>query len=399
MRWEDLSMRERAQLMHLYVKGGVMQLSQMKKHYNAFGGPLRDEYDNPEQYYDYNTAEEAGGMYDEKSKHWASRDPRTGMILKNPKHPTFALAIREDQSSGYTPFIDTSTGRYFTLKPEEYATAPNKATLRRVNLFQGGGKTESSIKRDSIYHRRSLERFVKENPVVEGINTQEFVDWASHLAELESHYRRDVIGTTDGETLSGYNGWYGQKIPKERLEDENYQHRRLFKHLRGLFDNTITKADIEEAVKLGIGQGPLLAKYWNQGNRVNNWLRGGKDTTDGTNRTKVSEYGNDIKSEINYERYAMEPIIDDIYVVKPGDNFFDIQKRVRAEGRVYGDGRDLIALQDSTMREKLKKGLLNIGDTIKLRPNPKAARIKTSKQDYTLGNPIWHPELYLPSKQ
>ena len=38
MRWEDLSMRERAQLMHLYVKGGVMQLSQMKKHYNAFWG-------------------------------------------------------------------------------------------------------------------------------------------------------------------------------------------------------------------------------------------------------------------------------------------------------------------------------------------------------------------------
>lgn len=139
MRWEDLSMRERAQLMHLYVKGGVMQLSQMKKHYNAFGGPLRDEYDNPEQYYDYNTAEEAGDMYDEKSKHWASRDPRTGMILKNPKHPTFTLAIREDQSSGYTPFIDTSTGRYFTLKPEEYATAPNKLTLRRVNLFQNGG--------------------------------------------------------------------------------------------------------------------------------------------------------------------------------------------------------------------------------------------------------------------
>lgn len=139
MRWEDLSMRERAQLMHLYVKGGVMQLSQMKKHYNAFGGPLRDEYDNPEQYYDYNTAEEAGDMYDEKSKHWASRDPRTGMILKNPKHPTFTLAIREDQSSGYAPFIDSSTGRYFTLRPEEYATAPNKLTLRRVNLFQNGG--------------------------------------------------------------------------------------------------------------------------------------------------------------------------------------------------------------------------------------------------------------------
>lgn len=107
----------------------------------AYGGPLKDEYDNPDQYYDYITAEEAGGMYDEKSKHWASRDPRTGMILKNPKHPTFAQAIREDQSSGYAPFIDVSTGRYFTLRPEEYSTAPNKHTLRRAKIFQtGGGK-------------------------------------------------------------------------------------------------------------------------------------------------------------------------------------------------------------------------------------------------------------------
>ena len=105
----------------------------------AYGGPLRDDYDNPDQYYDYITAEEAGDMYDPKTKHWSSRDPRTGMILKNPKHPTFNMAIREDQSSGYIPFIDSSTGRYYTLRPEEYATAPNKVTLRRANFFQTGG--------------------------------------------------------------------------------------------------------------------------------------------------------------------------------------------------------------------------------------------------------------------
>lgn len=111
----------------------------------AFGGPLRDEYDNPDQYYDYKTAEEVGNMYDPKSKHWASRDPRTGMILKNSKHPTFGMAIREDQSSGYAPFIDSSTGRYYTLRPEEYATSPYKPTLRRVNNFDGGGYTGISI--------------------------------------------------------------------------------------------------------------------------------------------------------------------------------------------------------------------------------------------------------------
>lgn len=125
----------------------------------AYGGPLRNEYDNPDQYYDYKTAEEVGNMYDPGTQHWASRDPRTGMILKNSKHPTFGMAIREDQSSGYTPFIDTSTGRYFTLSPEEYATAPNKATLRRVNLFQNGGYKSPEI--TPSYSDFSLENYVE----------------------------------------------------------------------------------------------------------------------------------------------------------------------------------------------------------------------------------------------
>lgn len=214
MRWEDLSMRERAHLMHLYVKGGVMQLSQMKKHYNAFGGPLRDEYDNPEQYYDYNTAEEAGDMYDEKSKHWASRDPRTGMILKNPKHPTFTLAIREDQSSGYTPFIDSSTGRYFTLRPEEYATAPNKFTLRRVNKFDGNSTETQALELQNPISYFNLEKHLEEpynkiippllprkeihpfrKPKGKSPNIKEFVDILYPIAERvleDSGYNRDA---------------------------------------------------------------------------------------------------------------------------------------------------------------------------------------------------------------
>lgn len=147
MRWESLSMRERSELMNTYLRSGVTRLSDMRDHYNKFagGGPLRDEYDNPDQYYDYITAEEVGGMYDPKTKHWSSRDPRTGMILKNPKHPTFDMAIREDMSRGYSPYIDSSTGRYFTLNPEEYATSPYKPTLRRVNSFDDGGYTGISI--------------------------------------------------------------------------------------------------------------------------------------------------------------------------------------------------------------------------------------------------------------
>lgn len=150
MKWEELSMSDRSNLMKTYLQNGVTQLSDMRDHYNKFvsGGPLRDEYDNPDQYYDYRTAEEVGDMYDPKSKHWASRDPRTGMILKNPKHPTFGMAIREDKADGYSLYIDSSTGRYYTLRPGEYATSPYKPTLRRVNSFYGGGAVDLPV-RDS----------------------------------------------------------------------------------------------------------------------------------------------------------------------------------------------------------------------------------------------------------
>ena len=154
MRWEELSMSDRSNLMKTYLQNGVTQLSAMRDHYNKFvsGGPLRDEYDNPDQYYDYRTAEEVGDMYDPKSKHWASRDPRTGMILKNPKHPTFGMAIREDKADGYSLYIDSSTGRYYTLRPEEYAISPYKPTLHRVNKFDEGGLSSTW---DSGYIRKN----------------------------------------------------------------------------------------------------------------------------------------------------------------------------------------------------------------------------------------------------
>lgn len=45
MNWEKLSQREKAELMKLYLKGGVLKLSEMKKHYNSFanGGPTEKD--------------------------------------------------------------------------------------------------------------------------------------------------------------------------------------------------------------------------------------------------------------------------------------------------------------------------------------------------------------------
>lgn len=164
MKWEELSMSDRSNLMKTYLQNRVIRLSDMRDHYNKFnlGGPLRDEYNNPDQYYDYKTAEEVGNMYDPRTQHWASRDPRTGMILKNPKHPTFGMAIREDQSSGYAPFIDSSTGRYYTLRPEEYAIASNKITLRKVNKFDGNSTRTQSLEINNPITYFNLEKYLEE---------------------------------------------------------------------------------------------------------------------------------------------------------------------------------------------------------------------------------------------
>lgn len=181
----------------------------------AYGGPLKDEYDNPDQYYDYITAEEAGDMYDPKIKHWSSRDPRTGMILKNPKHPTFNMAIREDQSSGYTPFIDMFTDRYYTLTPEEYAMAPNKTTLRKLkekeveDLYKEGnldswnkrkdfekiipGHTREELTMKKLPYRDTLWEAAKDNNI-----NPEILD---ALATTESRYSNEATSSAGAKGI------------------------------------------------------------------------------------------------------------------------------------------------------------------------------------------------------
>lgn len=57
MKWEELSMSDRSNLMKTYLQNGVIRLSDMRDHYNKFvsGGPLRNEYDNPESPEEYAT--------------------------------------------------------------------------------------------------------------------------------------------------------------------------------------------------------------------------------------------------------------------------------------------------------------------------------------------------------
>lgn len=93
-----------------------------------YSGVLKDTYNDPSEYYDY-----SAGEYDSTTQHWSSRDPRTGLLLKNPKHPTFYKSVLEDEKLGYELYQDISTGRYYTLNPEEYITSSKKLTLRKVS--------------------------------------------------------------------------------------------------------------------------------------------------------------------------------------------------------------------------------------------------------------------------
>ena len=58
MKWEELSMSDRSNLMKTYLQNGVIRLSDMRDHYNKFanGGPLKDEYNNPESPEEYATS-------------------------------------------------------------------------------------------------------------------------------------------------------------------------------------------------------------------------------------------------------------------------------------------------------------------------------------------------------
>ena len=73
----------------------------------------RPAFDPEGEGYDYESARAAGLGADETG-HWPSRDPKTGLILKGRKHPTFAKTIKGEKAAGYELQKDPATGRYFS---------------------------------------------------------------------------------------------------------------------------------------------------------------------------------------------------------------------------------------------------------------------------------------------
>jgi len=73
---------------------------------------------NPEgDGYDYESAK-AGGIEPDKTGHWASRNPRTGQILKGTKHKTFLKTIAGEKKAGYEIYKGTDNKYYSRKLPQ-----------------------------------------------------------------------------------------------------------------------------------------------------------------------------------------------------------------------------------------------------------------------------------------
>lgn len=75
--------------------------------------PSQQVFDPEGSGYDYKTAREAGIVPD-ATGHWGSRDPRTGMLLKGRRHPTYWMTEEAEKKGGYE--IYKQSGRYYSRK-------------------------------------------------------------------------------------------------------------------------------------------------------------------------------------------------------------------------------------------------------------------------------------------
>lgn len=209
---------------------------------------------------------------------YSKGEKHRGNYVQRPKSVT-------DKNNGKTYY------RAYTL---EYNKSGSK-----IRFHQNGGKA---------YYIKSLDNFIKRNPKLNKINTAEFRDFFIELVNLESSYDPKA-----SNSKGNYSGWYALKNGANLSENE--QHKAAFNHLADLFRNNITSVDVITAKNKGINQAQLLAKYWNQGNRVTNYIHNNIDDSDGLG-TKISEYGNNINVNMDYNKYASKAITNPFIIVK-----------------------------------------------------------------------------------
>jgi len=207
--WDDLSMREKAEMMRVAVSNGITTLPEIKQAYNEFaeGGAmpetqpaendgwsmedeakyrewrsklpfnLRNTNDND---YDMREAYKAGmqpTLENDGFYHLGSRNPKTGRILKAPHHPTYLKAINTDARMGYYPrtekgitYTDTWRGNLFGdggYKPSErikqrIAHYEGKAITGATDPLSGKWAKNNSFESEAKNFYNALPRDIRE---------------------------------------------------------------------------------------------------------------------------------------------------------------------------------------------------------------------------------------------
>lgn len=212
---------------------------------------------------------------------------------------------------------------------------------------------------------QSLDKWISNNPIYKGLNTKLFRDFFINIVDHESKYKKDAVSLNSNGLKGSYTGWYQTKGAANR--SENQQHNDAFNHLIGLLKNNITKLDIDVAKKKGISQAQLLAKYWNQQNRVTNYIHRGIDAEDGAG-SKISEYGNDISLNLDIYDLVPEAIQDKTQEAKTWKSYADAVARSR---NPYIDYRNKQEYMDSI--NTVRRGLTWYTQE-QLKNNPKLRR-------------------------
>jgi hypothetical protein len=109
---------------------------------------LENRFDPQGEGYDFETADKFN-IKPDKSGHYQSRVPETGMILKGKNHPTFHKTVKADEELGYR-IVQGTDGRYYSFKKplaraEGGAIMENQmemAFMQEGGMQDDGGKVE-----------------------------------------------------------------------------------------------------------------------------------------------------------------------------------------------------------------------------------------------------------------
>lgn len=166
-------------------------------------GVLKNEYNNPEEYYDY-----SNGEYNPSTDHWLSREPKTGLVLKNPNHPTVFMSYDSDSNLGYN-WYKGYDGRIYSKQPWENVT----------DLFT----SKTKIDRDEINHPVSIKEFKNVKAVYNyllglGANRKQaagltgvFIQESGLKHNNVSPAGAEGIAQLKGDKLNSYKKWLGDR--------------------------------------------------------------------------------------------------------------------------------------------------------------------------------------------